>query len=346
MTKPTLSEFFLSHFTKIWIRGRKLDSKTESSYGESIKHWKALTGDPPLDQITDLVIAKFCEDLSAQPGKKRGTTMMPNSSSKHIRQLDTVLKLAGPKNRNNPLGQKLITDEEVFFDVPAIKKSKKDKDWTIEEIRAMYAACHIMKRPLGADSPDFWRGVIVLGYYAGLRVFALTHVKFTDLYVTPTERWLTAPDGISKGKRGCKCWLPQLAVDHIERLRPLGHAEILHVPQFNTRRRLLYEDIERLQVEAGIAAHRHFRFHGYRSTYATIIGNLQRPHQEDVRLAQQGCGHSSSAITLGHYLSGSQESLRLAESIEQMPPPCPLVELAPRPSPVPSVYRSAIEFID
>src|SRR4026207_1333582 len=100
----TLPEFFESHFTPIWIVGRNLDSKTHSSYRESIKLWLKLTSNPPLDQLTEKDIRDFTQALRACPGKKKSSVMMPQSIAKHLRQLETVLQLAGPRNRNNPQG--------------------------------------------------------------------------------------------------------------------------------------------------------------------------------------------------------------------------------------------------
>lgn len=301
--------------------------------------------DIPLDQITDMTVAKFMADLAEHPGKKKGTKMFLSSIAKHARQLDTVLKTAGPRSRHNRRGQGILPSEPPFFELPRLNKDAPHKDWSIAEMRSLHAACDVMTTPSveGVATPDWWRCLLVVGYYTGLRITALTHVRFEDIH----EGWLNVPAEISKGRKGIRKWLPAIAQEHIARIKT-DRAEILHVPKMATRRRLLYDDFKKLLIAADIAPHRHWKFQSIRKTHVTILANLSSSHQDDLRTAQQSAGHSSVRITLAHYASGTQEEKRVAEAVERMPSPVPPIEKVELAKPVRVAARCRVEeeFVD
>lgn len=320
MSLPTLTDYFQDVFLSVWIRSRGLDAKTESSYRESLGWWRKLTSNPPVNEITQKMVADFMTTLAAQPGKKKGTTFFASSLQKHARQLDTVLKTCGPASRHNRRGQGLVEREPPFFDSPKVPKHAPAKDWDLSEIHAQYRACASMELPKveGVSSPDWWRCLFVVAYFTGLRIGSLVQIQFSHIH----KQVLTVPPEIAKGDKGSRHWLPTIAMEHIERIRT-DRAEILHVPRYSSARRTLYDHLEQLQEFAGIEKHRRWRFHSLRKTHATILANLSSSHQEDLRIAQRSCNHSSLAITLGSYASGSMEERRVFEAVERMPSPVP-----------------------
>ena len=316
----TLSEFHESHFVPLWIQGRQLDAKTEASYGHSIAWWSRLTGDPPLDQITDHTVASFIASLCKQPGR-RGTMMM-SSVAKHCRNVDTILQMAGPRSRNNRRGQGLI-GEPPFFDAPRVDQEPPSGDWTIEEVRAMYLAADGMTVPTidGVDPVDWWRTLICLAYYTGLRCSALMSVEYSMI----DNEWINVPARLSKRRKGKRQYLHPEAIEHIDGIRR-ERAIILAWPQLPTTKRTVYRRFRELQSVAGITVSRRWAFQSFRKTHLTMLAGLSLELEQGLAVAQQSAGHSNRAVTTGHYISGDVQERMVAAAIKRMPSPMPPYE--------------------
>lgn len=317
MSVPTLSDFFYSDYRELRILGRELDPKTDNSYQESLSWWIKLTGDPLITEIDDRMCAKFVRDLCQQRGKK-GDKMMKSSVGKHVVNLKSILMFAGPRTATCR-GMKIITDVP-FMEAPRADQEPPCRDWSVAEMKAMYKACDVMNTPQlnGVSAPDWWRGILVLGYFTGLRIKALTSVEFSMV----NECWLTVPARLSKRRKGKKQYLRREALEHIERLRVNGRSVILEWPLWETQRRMCYDRLRDLQDAAGIPEHRQFAFQSLRKTHLTVLASGEIDPDAAIKTAQISAGHTNSAVTRNHYVSGTIQDRLVAAAIDAMPSPC------------------------
>lgn len=332
---PTLSEFFRDTYTLLRIDQPGLDKKTRASYQESVNWWCKLTTDPPIDQITDKMIAQFMKDLATQRGKKRGTTMAINSLRKHATSLDTILKLTGPRSRQNKYGQGLLPNPP-FVEGPRAEIEAEDKNWTLDEVRRMYANAGAAAGPEidGIPVADWWRTLIVVEWYTGLRITSLMRMEFRRI----RDCYVTIPAADAKGGKGIKKYLPSLALEHIERIRTDGRSLVLGWDLWDSQRRVGYDNLRLIQAAAGIPEDRRWGFHSFRKTHSTYLSGERDEIEDGVELAQASLGHADKSLTKGVYISGSAQERRLAAAIDRMPSPLPQVELD-KPTPEPERER-------
>jgi len=304
-----------------WVKLKNLDQKTERSYRESLKLWVKKTPNKPIDQISKADIAEFCIAMKEYPGKKKGTTMCASSRQKHFRQLDTILKTTGPQTRHNPDGQGLLSYEPPFFPKVKVPKTRTHAVWSIPEIHAMYRAAGQMKLPVvdGYSAADYWRALIVLDYYSGIRITELINLRYSNIH----ERIIQGNPETGKNDKTDPHWLPLEVIEHIEKIRTPGRDVILYVSKYDRQRRTLYDDFHLLQKLAGLPESRWWGFHSIRKTHGTEVKRYKAPHQRNLTLAQRSLGHSNSDITLGHYISGAMEDQELVTVIEELPSPVP-----------------------
>lgn len=314
--KQTLSEFFERHFVPEWLHAKQLDPKTERSYRETIyKHWVKLTGDPPLKKLdgNSGMAAKFMTDLGQLRGKKKDSRLARSSLGKHGTQIKTVVKYAGPDG----LG---LIERVPKFPTPKIDKTDAEKDWTIDEIRALYDAADTIDKPVIDDiSPaDWWKCLIVVGYYCGLRLTPLMLFEFGMI----EGNTLRIPGAINKNRKSITKYLPKEALEHIERLRRPGRTQVLGYPRFPKSKASSYKVFTKLLIAAGISQARWWKYHSLRHTYANQYSIASVEFEQAMRNAQQGCGHGNISVTKEHYLSGSLKHRFDALTVDKMRSPC------------------------
>lgn len=336
---PTLTEFFDQRFVPVWIKGKGL---------ESMKLWNLYVGHVSMSEVDDLVIAKFIGDLSKHRGKKPGTTLKPSSIAKHCTQLDTIFKLTGPKTRSNRLGQRMIL-EPPFVDSPKVKKSPPKTAWNIDDMRAMYAKCDGMTKPVveGTTTAHWWRTILTVGWFVGLRIFEMLH--FTKAMIEGV--WLTIADNIAKGGKGTRHYLHQEVAEHIKQFDRADDVPILLYPKWGRGRRLLYDYLRVLERSAGIHETKLFGFHGLRKAHINRLRSIQAPQLQALKTASRSVGHASSAVTVDHYVATDVEDQCVIDSILCMESlSVRTVEKVQRPERMDEIVRRALqperEFID
>ena len=67
----------------------------------TLKRWRLLTGDPPLAQITNSVLARFRDVLSKSRGLQSHKKMSPNTIRSKMVTIQTLLDKAGPPRPRN-----------------------------------------------------------------------------------------------------------------------------------------------------------------------------------------------------------------------------------------------------
>ena len=312
----TLSQLFEERFVPLWCSGRRLDDKTLKSYRETIQWWTKLTGDPPLAAIDDFLIAKFIDELGRQPGR-RGGLLAVITIRRHCRHLQKFFNFAGRKraDRYNRKNQQLLPDPP-FVDLPRADKEPPNGDFTLEEIHKLYRAADVMKRPdvPGVRPSEWWRALLVVGYYTSLRRGSLMSLAFKDLlgdYVHSRS---------AKGRKGSRVYLHPQAREHIDRIRT--ERELIF-PWRNWPKsyRNLNDHFTRLLFAARIPAWRHFKFNGLKKCHLSVLAGQE--YDQGIKLAQQSANHTSASITTGHYINESVSERVLRRAINSMPSPVP-----------------------
>lgn len=318
MAVPTLSKFFDTEFRKYRLQAKNLDPKTVKSYEQTVAWWVRFTGNPPMDQIDDDMAADFIIYMMSRKGKQSGT-MKVGSVIKHVRNIKTIVRFAGPR-QFYPGGRGIISTC-AYFDPPKQEKKKPHKSWTIKELRQMFAAADRMTWPTlpGVSAPDWWRAFIAIGFYTGFRITALTSARYSQIH----DRWLTSLAEDSKGKRSQRQWLHIEALQHADIIRRPDRDVILSVPgKPSSGKRKFYEQLRVLQEHAEIPKTRKWAAHSFRQSHLTQLGVLAIGANQALQAAQNSAGHANLSMTLGAYVSGDVQEMIMASQIDRLPSPC------------------------
>lgn len=326
-TMPTFNEFFNERFIPIWIDGPRLDIKTRRSYSESVNWFTRLIGNPNLDDIDQLMAAKFVADLGKQKGKK-SEFMQANSIGKHCINLSAIMALSGPMNRHNKSGLGILPNPP-FFVGPRADQEPPCSDFTFDEICALYDCADAAVYPKVPDvTPgDYWRALIVTGWFAGFRVTAMTSIEYSMVQNVKENNgrdsyWVNVPAKLSKRRKGKRQHLRLEAFEHMESIRRTGRDGILTIGPSATCKRYLYTALHKLQAEAGMAEERKFGFNGFRKAHLTELASQSLEQENGIDVACRSAGHSSRSITTTHYINGSIQDRLVASAIDRMRSPC------------------------
>lgn len=317
MVLPTVTEFFNKRYFPNRIEG-KLDFKTEKSYRETIKHFVDICGDLPLDQVDDDQAGKFVVGLMKKRGK-REPTMMRSSVSKHVVNMKSMFRMAGPRFYC-PYGLNLI-QTLPYFEAPRLDKKKPKKDFLIEELHAMFRSADVATFPghLVIDPPSWWRALFVFGFYTGLRITALVSVEYDMIF----QNWLDIPAQYCKGRNATRQYVHPVAMEYIEKIRVEGRKQIFGWEGWSKRRRYAYNQLRKIQAAAGIRENRRFAFHSIRSAHCTEIVRNSMDQQAGMRAAQQSVGHADLSVTMNHYVNGDMMDDMKVTIIHRLPSPVP-----------------------
>lgn len=308
-----LSEFFTRVYLP-WMKGRLASNETVLLYQQAVDKWVAITGDPPLYQITDELCSSFVEALASSPGRKNDT-LASHTIVKHCNHLQWILNRTGPREPNHPKKRrnKGLLPEIPLIERPLLDIEPPDGDFTIDETLAILASftSHKPRAPkesiTGVPADAWWRALIAVCYYSGLRIGAVMQLEWTFLQ----GEWLVVPPRVMKRRKGKKQFLSAEAREAIEPLRK-GHKLIFAWPNWLEKkgaRRSMRRVFELRLIKAGLPEHRQFGFHGFRKAHATEIASV------NPLAAQLSLGHSDSKTTTDHYVNPRVA----AEAIKRMP---------------------------
>lgn len=293
----TLSEYFArAHLPRLERRARK---GTITIYREAIEWWRRLSGDPPIEAITQDVVDAFRGEL-ADARFRRGKCgqwrpLSEWSRIKIMRTLRAVLGQLGPQH------------DDLLRRVPRVEIRTPDDaeaadTWSVERARQIVAAADSARLPRLSDvtAVAWWRVFLSLAAYTGLRRGTLLQLRRRHIVQREDGPWLVVDAAsCSKVRRTTRAALHRLAVEAIAALPP-GDPDSLLLPWPHHIRTI--GDIHyRIQSAAGIPAEQQHELHAWRRWHANRLVELGL----DVRLesARAALGHSSLAITQGHYLT-------------------------------------------
>jgi len=312
----TLSQFYFSFVRPVWAVERDCDPKTLVEYETSLAYWQRFTGDPALEaleQAPDQYTSQFLAGLRRLPGRKGKAAVSVNTVRKHVRQVQTLLHLAGPRSSRQPKGQGLI-GEAPYIHKPRPWRKPAEDSFTLAEIGAILQACPQMKRPklpgrLIAPG-QWWANVITFAYNTGQRRQLIFGCRPEHVH----GEWLDAPAEICKGHQPRRIYLNEAARAAVAAMKPGAYPFLFPWPGWPASARWLQENLRRLLAAAGLPPERHFGWHGFRKAAATELAQLNPV------AAQMQLGHTSLTTTREHYLA-ARVLCQAVDALPQPPPP-------------------------
>lgn len=293
----TLWEFYCGYARPVVLK-LKCKPRGLDVYDQVLRRWKELTGDPPLKQIDEETLSGFLQQLEEFPATDRQgrvaiKRLAPNTRRKHWAHLDRVLKLAGPRTRENRSGKGLV--KTIPFCEPPPKEHTPVKPaFTLEEINQWLAVCRLAPSPRtlqGITAAQFWRALIYWIYNVGTRIETTLAVEWDMI----RGDWLYLPPAIMKGHAGKEPCVNAHALAAIEPLRRAGWPRVFPWPHGSgwlqaVRRGLL--------ATSRIAPlrQRELGFHALRRAMTGVVA------QRHALVAQDQLGHTQWETTARHYL--------------------------------------------
>ncbi|MDX1945233.1 MAG: tyrosine-type recombinase/integrase [Pirellulaceae bacterium] len=299
----TLSTFFERYYLPICLSDGS--PHTIELYRVTIRKWEALTGNPPLKEITTETLAKFGDVLS-RLRKSNRHKLNPITARNYQRMVQILLDKAGPPARKN-------RDAAGFIDASPWTKLPR-VEWPLPKIvpsdhlAACYEAADGMELPKieGVSPPDWWRALLALVYNTGLRRRTLFGLRWE--HVDFEARVLRIPAELLKARRSQIVPMNDVVCRHLRVIqgdRPL----VLGWPHSAEWFRA---NFRRLQVSAGLLSPKQFGLHRMRKTCATMLW------KKDPAAAQLMLGHTALATTKQHYIDATES---LAGVVKDLPQP-------------------------
>lgn len=312
----SLTDFFSAYVEPCWLSARGANPRTLAEYRTTMDYWRRSTGDPPLGRLTDYHGADFLRFLRELPGRSGNAQASAFTVRKHVRNAQTCLCLAGPRDGTHRHAQRLIADVP-WLDPPPVDYAAPSETFTLDELGQILAAAGQGPRPAPSGPPPgvWWRGLVLLGYNTAERRGALLSVRWSDY--DESARVLYFPRGIRKGRaRSHTVPLNRAALAALDSLRcgrPV--AELAAAGDRILPCAYLHQWVlrawQRLLAAAGLPPERRFTLHALRRTAATAAVRL------GPAAAQLLLGHADYQTTRRHYTN----LLALADAVEAMPQP-------------------------
>ena len=276
-----------------------------ASQRTTLKYWELATGNPPLKEIDNVMMARFKKFLMGLRGRRRHQRQKPRSVRNRLSHVQCILDKAGPPHPHN-------RDAAGILDrVPYVKPPRVTQEIPQiadeQDIVNCYLAAVGMEMPKvnGFKTPAWWRALIVLAYNTGLRRGTLFSLRMDDIDWQKSR--LVIASGRMKSGRG---HLIHLNATTLEHLRAIRTDRELVFPWYRHPKRF-YDYFHRLQDMAGIPKDDHFTLHAIRRTLATRLWELEP------QAAPLALGHAGSDVTIRHYVQSSGIVSRALDALPQ-----------------------------
>jgi len=298
----TLTEFFDAAVLP-QLDARERRPGTVQIYRDTLTWWRKLTRDPPIAGIDQQLVNDFRVQLQ-DARWRRGICgdwrpLSAWSRTKILRTLRAVLSRLGAGTSARP-------GEELLRRVPrlelAVPRSAVKDTWSIEEARTLLAATTQMAVPAMAGCPagEWWRAFLATAAFTGLRRGTILALRRRHLVERPDGWWLVIEgDAVSKVRQDTQVAVHRQLLGALQRLPGTDPEDLLLPWPFHIR--TLWTWHSRLQALAGLPEARQHEIHGWRRWHANRLCELGLP--ERLEATRCALGHSSSAITTGHYLT-------------------------------------------
>jgi integrase len=271
---------------------RPLKQSTLAKHNSALACWQALSGDPPIADITVDTVRSFRERLR-EGVYRRG----PLGNERHW----------GSFARGHHLGfvQRLHAEAARVLPIPGIRRlgvSKGDvtprRAFSLVEARAIFRECDKRR------DAEMWKLRLALHYYTGQRLGTIRALAAEHVQELRGGLWLVIPGSLQKTGHGQQvvchdhlAWLVRRRLPLLYPGQPL--AVIASESAESGRHRELFES-------AGISHETGMGWHTWRRTNADQIGLTGFPHVQ--QLARAALDHADLAVTQKHYINHANEA--------------------------------------
>ncbi len=299
----TVSSFFEKQYKP--MRMSDAAEGTHKLYVITVRRWILLTGDPPLAEVSNEMVARYRDALMRMPNG-RGGKLSPNSVRMHMTHLQAILDKAGPSGPRNRDAAGVI--DKSPWAKPPRELVRVPQIVSTEQLEAVYAAADGAMVPgvVGVRPSDWWRALLAVAYNTALRAGSLFAMRFDWIDWKRCE--LTIPPESMKTRRYQIVPLNEVAIEHLESIRT-DRELVFEWNLSDEYRRKVFHD---MQDAAGIERADHFGLHALRRTAATALW------AHSPQAAQLVLGHSTIQMTRNHYVQGAGI---VAEAVDSLPQP-------------------------
>jgi hypothetical protein len=319
-----LSKFFERWFLKGVLKPKGAAAGTIDLYGDALRYWTAITGDPPLWLISDEhgidFVAQLPEWGYSRAGVHRGgklriglrsespglRPLASTTIAEHVGRITTVLQAAGPR-----FSCKQCTAEVLsrFPYVPPYAGQFVEKSpWTVAQVRQIARGCLWMDKPALPEwltHELWWKVRLALFYYTGFRAGTVVALAWSHIREEHGAWSLEVPgEVVTKTRKAAKLALHPQLVELLQQLRE-ARARVAHhdsdliLPAGCGYRYFLDLHVA-LQEAAGLPEAQHQSPHGWRRTHLAEIDRLGAKYGEEAaRLAGQ---HATARTTAEFYV--------------------------------------------
>lgn len=269
-----------------------------------LNRWALVTGDPPIEQITNELLAKFRDFLMKSRGQKPGSRMSPTTVRDYMVVVRRILNKAGPPGFRNADAADLIP--RVPYTRLPRAETPVPQTVDLKRLELVYGKADMMVIPQipGVEPADWWRGLLVVALYTGLRNRSLFELRTAD--VDWEGRRIVLPPNRVKSRRAHIAPLNEVALKHLEAIRT-DRDLVFEWPYSETH---FGRSFHRLQWEAGLPVGAHFGLQNLRQTHGTLLWEFAP------EAAQYSLGHSDAEVTRRHYVEGTGI---VARAVEKLP---------------------------
>ncbi len=291
---PTLAEFFVNVYAPLRLVGRSVDSRIQ--YECAIRVFGKYAGRAVhVADLGDELLAGHLSWIIA----RGGTIPTANKARSH---LSAIWRLAYRK--------KLVG---VLPDVPKLREPKiRPSAWTLEEFgRLLEAAEQTPGEIEGIQAGLWWRGLLSVLYFTGLRISATMLIETDHLTLSGSETWLFVPAEHQKHRSDQRFKLPGEVAELLQEIIGERTGRVFLWPY---RREALGIAFKKILQRAGLSDGRKDMFHKIRRLSATQIA---------VKLGRSAAcdhlGHSALSVT-ERYLDLTQiPTIRAADVLPPLP---------------------------
>ena len=301
---PTLSTFHATYYVP--VRLADCAEVTKEQYQGTLDLWVAITGDPPLKDISCEMLARFKACIQKMRGLKPGTRIASNTVRKHLKHVQILLDKAGPPGYRNRDAAGIIPTSPAWIKPPRIEE-RIPRFIAPELLGQVYLATVAMEEPRlpGIKAPAWWKALLVIAFNTQLRRRSLFTLRMSEIDFR--NQWLNCPPERMKSCRRQTIHLNEMAMKHLLAIRTDRE---LVFPWLRSLEHF-HKHFHRLQAAAGIPRKDHFGLHDIRKTAASILW------EDSPAAAQYALGHSSMNTTMRHYVNGTSIVARALDALPQ-----------------------------
>ncbi len=305
----TLVDFFHRYAWPDVLAAKGDTAATRKDYLKSLEYWTVAVGNPPLAQISKRTCSQYVGKLRLVRYGKQRRLLSPASVHKHYVNIDRLLRMTGPADRQNPAGADVL-ERPPWLQGPKREHLAPLPPFSLDEIWRWLEVLPKLARPMpkisGYDPVEWWQALILVAYNSSMRSGTLLRIRWEMI----KGHLLPLPPEIVKSKQGHLVWLNRAALAALEPLRkPEGL--VFGWENWSRGESTFRKHRVRLQKAAGIPC---FGLKALRRSFSTECGQIN-PLAMQLQMGHVGLGMRMAAE---HYISAEKV---LEEAVEKLPQP-------------------------